>query len=44
VLDTYRAHGNAYMVKPADYDDYLALVDRIQTYWLSAVLLPTRVA
>jgi len=44
VLDAYRAHGNAYMVKPADYDDYLALVDRIQAYWLSAVLLPTRVA
>jgi two-component system, chemotaxis family, response regulator Rcp1 len=44
VLDTYRAHGNAYMVKPTDFDDYLSLVDRIQSYWLGAVLLPTRVA
>lgn len=42
VLDTYRAHGNAYMVKPADFEDYLELVDRIQSYWLGAVLLPSR--
>jgi len=43
VLDTYRAHGNAYMVKPADFEDYLELVDRIQAYWLGgAVLLPSR--
>ncbi len=44
VLDTYRAHGNAYMVKPTDFDAYVALVERIQTYWLRAVLLPTRAA
>lgn len=44
VIDIYRAHGNAYMVKPTDFDDYLCLVDRIQSYWLSAVLLPTRAA
>lgn len=44
VLDTYRAHGNAYMVKPTDFDAYLALVDRLQAYWFSAVLLPSRVA
>ena len=42
VLDTYRAHGNAYMVKPADFEDYLELVCRIQSYWLGAVLLPSR--
>lgn len=44
VLDIYRAHGNAYMVKPTDFDAYVALVERIQTYWLRAVLLPTRAA
>lgn len=44
VLDAYRAHGNAYMVKPTDFEDYLSLVSRIQSYWLDAVLLPTRAA
>lgn len=44
VLDTYSAHGNAYMVKPTDFNAYVALVDRIQSYWLGAVLLPTRAA
>lgn len=42
VLDTYQAHANAYMVKPTDFDDYVALVERIQAYWLNAVLLPSR--
>lgn len=42
VLDAYRAHGNAYMVKPTDFEDYLSLVSRIESYWLDAVLLPTR--
>lgn len=44
VLDAYGAHSNAYMVKPTDFDAYLCLVDRLQAYWLSAVLLPSRVA
>lgn len=44
VLDSYRFHANAYMVKPTDFEDYLTLVERIRAYWLSAVLLPTRAA
>lgn len=44
VLDTYAAHGNAYMVKPVDFDAYVSLVERIHTYWLGAVLLPSRAA
>jgi two-component system, chemotaxis family, response regulator Rcp1 len=42
VLDTYRAHGNAYMVKPANFDEYMHLIERIQMYWLDSVLLPTQ--
>lgn len=44
VLDAYRAHVNSYMVKPADFDQFLRLVDTIRSYWLTSVLLPTRVA
>jgi chemotaxis family two-component system response regulator Rcp1 len=45
VLDCYRGHANAYMVKPTDFDAYLALVRLIDAHWLrGAVLLPTRTA
>jgi two-component system, chemotaxis family, response regulator Rcp1 len=43
VLAAYRAHVNSYMVKPADFDQFLTLVNTIRTYWLTSVLLPTRV-
>ena len=43
VLDAYREHANAYMVKPTDFEDYLVLAGRIADYWLGGVLLPTRV-
>ncbi len=42
VLDAYREHVNSYLRKPTDYDDYLALVGLIESYWFGAVLLPTR--
>lgn len=44
VLDAYRGHVNSYMVKPVDFDQFLTLVDTIRSYWLTATLLPTRVA
>ena len=43
VLDAYDAHANSYMVKPVDFDQFLVLVATIRGYWLSSVLLPTRV-
>lgn len=42
VLAAYDAHANSYMVKPSDYDDFLALVTTIESYWLTAVQLPNR--
>jgi two-component system, chemotaxis family, response regulator Rcp1 len=43
VLDAYRAHVNSYVVKPADFGQFLDLVGTLRTYWLTSVLLPTRV-
>ena len=40
VLRVYRNHGNAYVVKPDDFEQFLALVGSIQSYWLESVLLP----
>lgn len=43
VLDCYGGHANAYMVKPTDFEAYLALVRLIDAHWLrGSVLLPTR--
>ncbi len=44
VRAAYRAHANAYLVKPDDFDDFLALVADLHHHWLQAVLLPSRVA
>ena len=42
VLDAYDAHANSYMVKPVDFEQFLALVATIRGYWLTSALLPTR--
>lgn len=43
VLNAYAGHANAYMVKPDNYTQFLALVGAICGYWLASVLLPSRV-
>lgn len=40
VLAAYGAHVNSYVVKPNNFDEFLALVDTIHGYWADAVLLP----
>ena len=42
VLAAYRAHVNAYVVKPDDYEQFLRLVGEIESFWLGSVLLPSR--
>ncbi len=42
VLEAYRFHANAYMVKPDDFQAFLALVGQIHSYWFQTVLLPGR--
>ena len=42
VAAAYGAHANSYVVKPDDYDQFLALVGTIRSYWLTSVLLPSR--
>jgi CheY-like chemotaxis protein len=44
VQAAYGEHANAYLVKPQDYDAFLALVGSIRNYWLTSVLLPSRAA
>jgi two-component system, chemotaxis family, response regulator Rcp1 len=43
VLGAYKAHVNAYVVKPDTYEQFLTLVGHIQSYWQKSVLLPSKV-
>lgn len=43
VIAAYRAHANAYMLKPASYDECVLFVGRLLAYWSLSVLLPSRV-
>lgn len=44
VRAAYDAHANSYLVKPDDFEQFLTLVGTIRSYWLNAVMLPSRVA
>jgi CheY-like chemotaxis protein len=44
VLRAYSLHANCYITKPVDLDRFLAVVRSIESFWLSLVRLPPRVA
>jgi len=40
ILQAYERHVNAYITKPIDLDDFVAVVRSIEEFWLSIVRLP----
>jgi len=36
----YRLHGNGYLIKPADFDDFVLMVRSLADFWLRRVQLP----
>jgi CheY-like chemotaxis protein len=42
VLHSYRLHANAYVTKPADFDRFVAVVRKIEEFFLGVVRLPPR--
>jgi CheY-like chemotaxis protein len=40
ILDAYAHHVNAYITKPIDLDEFVAVVSSIEQFWLSIVRLP----
>jgi CheY-like chemotaxis protein len=40
VLRSYNLYANAYITKPLGFDEFLAAVQQIETFWLSLVRLP----
>lgn len=37
----YDLHANCYVTKPADFDDFVALVRSIEIFWLSVAKIPS---
>lgn len=42
VMDCYERHANCYLNKPLDLDAFVSLVQIIEQFWLSTVLLPSQ--
>ncbi|GGL73230.1 response regulator [Halocalculus aciditolerans] len=40
VVESYENHSNAYLTKPIDPDDFVALVRKFEDFWLTLVELP----
>jgi len=41
VLRSYDLHANCYITKPVDLDQFIRVVQSIEYFWLSIVMLPT---
>ena len=40
VLKTYDQHANCYITKPVDLDQFIAVIQSIESFWLTIVTLP----
>ncbi len=40
VLDSYDLHANCYIVKPVDAQKFIAVVQRVENFWIDIVCLP----
>lgn len=42
ILKSYKLHANAYVTKPVDLNQFIRVIESIDTFWLSVVKLPRR--
>ena len=42
ILRSYDLHANCYVTKPVDLDQFIAVVQSIETFWFSIVKLPEK--
>ena len=42
IIKTYDLHGNCYITKPVDLEQFIKVVKTIEDFWLSIVKLPPR--
>ncbi len=42
VIKSYELHANAYITKPLDLNQFMAIIGEIETFWLKVVRLPPK--
>ena len=42
VLRSYELHANCYITKPVDFQQFLAVIESIEQFWLTVVALPSK--
>jgi two-component system, chemotaxis family, response regulator Rcp1 len=42
ILRSYRLHANCYITKPVNFERFLEVIQSIEDFWLSVVVLPTK--
>jgi len=40
IVDAYRAHANAYVIKPVDLERFFSLIGNIRNFWMETAELP----
>jgi two-component system, chemotaxis family, response regulator Rcp1 len=42
ILRSYKLHANCYITKPVNFERFLEVIQSIEDFWLSVVVLPTK--
>jgi CheY-like chemotaxis protein len=42
VFQSYQLHANCYITKPVNFERFIEVIQSIEQFWLSAVVLPTK--
>jgi DNA-binding response OmpR family regulator len=42
IIQAYNLHANTYIVKPINFDEFMAAIKSIQDFWFKAVTLPPK--
>ncbi len=43
VMKSYKNHANCYITKPVDVNNFLDVISKIESFWISIVQLPTNI-
>ncbi len=43
VIKSYKNHANCYITKPVDVNNFLDVISKIESFWISIVQLPTNI-
>ncbi len=42
IIRTYNLHANCYISKPVDFDQFIKVVEAIESFWMTIVILPSQ--